>query len=203
MPLRRHPLAVLLLVATLLLVACGETNGTADTSPEVSTDGTDVDEDFTDTDTDLPGNDPENDDESTGATVSDDTAGVTVEGDLDSKPEITLPGGEPPTELVVHDLVVGDGDEATAGAIVTTHYVGVSWLNDGRQFDASWDRGEPISFPLSGVIQGWGEGIPGMRVGGRRLLVIPPELGYGAQSPTPDIAPNDTLVFVIDLTDVG
>ncbi|CAN5346929.1 FKBP-type peptidyl-prolyl cis-trans isomerase [soil metagenome] len=128
-----------------------------------------------------------------------DTFGVEVEGELGEKPEITLPGGEPPTELVVVDLIEGDGPEAPAGATVTTHYVGVSWLNDGEQFDASWDRGDPISFPLSGVIAGWTQGIPGMREGGRRLLIIPPELAYGAQPPSPAIAENDTLVFVIDL----
>jgi peptidylprolyl isomerase len=138
--------------------------------------------------------------DTTGGTVAADTAGVEVSGGLDEKPEVGMPGGEPPAELVVVDLVEGDGAEAAPGATVTTHYVGVSWTND-RQFDASWDRGEPITFPLSNVIAGWQEGIPGMKVGGRRLLIIPPDLGYGAQSPSPDIAPNDTLVFVIDLVE--
>lgn len=128
-----------------------------------------------------------------------DASGVEVTGDLDSKPEITLPGGEPPAELVVVDLVEGDGAEAAVGATVTTHYVGVSWRNGGEQFDASWDRGEPATFPLSGVISGWSEGIPGMREGGRRLLVIPPQMGYGSTPPTAAIAVDDTLVFVIDL----
>ena len=123
----------------------------------------------------------------------------TVEGDKGPKPRITLPAGPPPAELQVTDLIEGDGTEAAPGATVTVHYVGVSWTNDGRQFDASWDRGQDISFGLHQVIAGWTEGIPGMKVGGRRMLVIPPEKGYGAQSPTPAIAPNDTLVFVIDL----
>lgn len=197
MPPRRH--AGALLLVALLLAACGEANGRDETSPQSEVDGAQVEEDFTDTDTDVP----EADEDSTGASVEDQSSGVAVEGDLGSKPEITLPGGEPPAGLVVVDVVEGDGDEASAGDTVTTHYVGVSWRNDGDQFDASWDREEPISFPLSGVIQGWQDGIPGMRVGGRRLLVIPPEQGYGAQSPTPAIAPNDTLVFVIDLVDVG
>jgi peptidylprolyl isomerase len=196
-PLRRPVL--LLAVAALLLAGCGESNGSDETPPEAEVPGAEVDDDFTDTDTDIP----EADNTTSGAPVSDDTHGVTVEGDLDSKPDITLPGGEPPAELVAVDIVEGDGDEAAPGATVTTHYAGVSWLNDGEEFDASWNRGEPISFPLSGVIQGWGEGIPGMKVGGRRLLIIPPSLGYGAQSPTPAIAPNDTLVFVIDLVDVS
>ena len=126
----------------------------------------------------------------------------TVEGDLGAKPSITLPEGPPPAELVVVDLVEGDGAEVPTRATVTTHYVGVSWTNGGSQFDASWDRGQPLSFGLHQVIQGWGQGIPGMKVGGRRMLVIPPHLGYGAQSPTPAIARNDTLVFVIDLVDV-
>ncbi|HUG84194.1 MAG TPA: FKBP-type peptidyl-prolyl cis-trans isomerase [Euzebya sp.] len=125
--------------------------------------------------------------------------GILIGGDLGTKPDVTLPGGEPPTQLVVEDLVPGDGGEAATNATVTVHYVGVSWLNDGTQFDASWDRGDTISFGLNQVIGGWTQGIPGMKVGGRRMLVIPPHLGYGAQSPTPAIAANDTLVFVIDL----
>ena len=124
--------------------------------------------------------------------------GVEVTGELGSKPEISIPDTDRPTELEITDIVVGDGDEVTAGATVRTHYVGKSW-STGEQFDASWDRGEPISFPLSGVIAGWTEGIPGMRVGGRRLLVIPGDKGYGPNGYPPDIAPNETLVFVIDL----
>ena len=128
-------------------------------------------------------------------------AGVAVTGHAGTKPTITLPDGPPPDDLVVVDIVEGDGVQVPVGATVTTHYVGVSWANDGAQFDASWDRGTPIQFPLAGVIEGWTDGIPGMRVGGRRLLVIPPEQGYGTRSPTPAIAPNDTLVFVIDMID--
>ena len=145
---------------------------------------------------------PPNAPDDQGAEVTTDTQGVQVTGELGSKPQITLPGGEPPAELVVVDLQEGDGPAAPAGATVTTHYVGVSWLND-TQFDASWDRGDPATFPLDAVIPGWSQGIPGMKAGGRRLLIIPPGLGYGAQSPTPEIAPNDTLVFVIDLEATG
>lgn len=130
-----------------------------------------------------------------------DAAGVAVGGETGTKPTIILPDGPPPEELVVVDIVEGEGVHVPVGATVTTHYVGVSWANDGEQFDASWDRGTPIHFPLAGVIRGWTDGIPGMRVGGRRLIVIPPGQGYGAQSPTPAIAPNDTLVFVIDMID--
>ncbi len=112
------------------------------------------------------------------------------------KPEIEFPGGEAPTELVITDLVVGDGAEAVAGGQVEVHYVGVDFEN-GEQFDSSWDRGESISFPLNGLIAGWQEGIPGMRVGGRRQLVIPPRLAYG-ESGVHRLS-GRTLVFVIDL----
>ena len=106
------------------------------------------------------------------------------------------------TELVVTDEVEGSGDEVTTGATVTAHYVGVS-ASSGAQFDASWDRGAPISFPLDGVIQGWSEGLVGMAEGGRRTLVIPAELAYG-NSPPPGsgIAAGDTLVFTVDLVSI-
>lgn len=119
------------------------------------------------------------------------------------KPEITIPDENPPTELVIDDLEVGDGNEATAGAMVTVHYVGVSW-STGEQFDASWDRMEPFRFGLGEgmVIQGWDEGVQGMKIGGRRRLTIPPEMGYGSRGAGGVIAPNETLVFVVDLLDV-
>ena len=119
------------------------------------------------------------------------------------KPEITIPDENPPTELVIDDLEVGDGNEATAGAMVTVHYVGVSW-STGEQFDASWDRMEPFRFGLGEgmVIQGWDEGVQGMKIGGRRRLTIPPEMGYGSRGAGGAIAPNETLVFVVDLLDV-
>ena len=120
------------------------------------------------------------------------------------KPDVTVPETAPPTELVMIDDVVGEGDEATEGQQVSVHYVGVSW-STGEQFDASWDRMEPFRFPLGGgyVIQGWDQGVQGMRVGGRRTLHIPPDLGYGAQGAGGVIAPNETLVFVVDLLGVG
>lgn len=118
------------------------------------------------------------------------------------KPEITVPEGEPPTELVVNDITDGDGEVLEAGDTATMHYVGVSY-STGEQFDASWDRGAPFSSEIPGrLIEGWNEGLLGMRVGGRRELVIPPDMAYGAQSPTPAIGPNETLVFVVDLLDV-
>ena len=108
-----------------------------------------------------------------------------------------------PAAQRVTDEVVGTGDEVTAGATVTAHYVGVS-ASTGSQFDASWDRGAPISFPLDGVIRGWSEGLLGMRVGGRRTLVIPGDMAYGANPPPgAGIAPNETLVFTVDMVDVS
>jgi len=120
------------------------------------------------------------------------------------KPVVTVPDTAPPSELVMEDDVVGEGDEAAAGQQVSVHYVGVSW-STGEQFDASWDRMEPFRFPLGQgyVIKGWDEGVQGMRVGGRRTLHIPPDLGYGAQGAGGVIAPNETLIFVVDLLGVG
>ena len=112
------------------------------------------------------------------------------------KPEIEFPGGEPPTSLQIRDIVVGDGAEATPGAEVEVHYVGVEF-DTGEEFDSSWNRGESITFPLRGLIQGWQEGIPGMRVGGRRELIIPPALAYG-ETGYHRLA-GKTLIFVIDL----
>jgi peptidylprolyl isomerase len=120
-----------------------------------------------------------------------------------TKPKVTIPADAAPTELVAEDLTVGDGDTATAGRTVEVHYVGVSWSN-GQQFDASWDRGDTFEFRLGGgqVIAGWDQGVEGMQVGGRRRLTIPPHLGYGAQGAGGVIAPNETLVFVVDLIGV-
>ena len=117
---------------------------------------------------------------------------------MTEKPEIEFQDGPPPTELVITDLIVGDGAQAQPGGNVTVHYVGVDY-ETGEQFDASWDRGEPIAFPLRALIQGWQDGIPGMRVGGRRQLVIPPELAYGTSGG--HRLSGRTLVFVIDLID--
>ena len=120
------------------------------------------------------------------------------------KPAIGPISGEPPADLVVEDITVGDGPEAQAGHTVTVHYVGVSH-STGEQFDASWDRGEAFQFPLGGgrVIQGWDRGVAGMKVGGRRKLTIPPHLGYGSRGAGGAIKPNETLVFVVDLLGVN
>ena len=120
---------------------------------------------------------------------------------MSEKPEIDFPEGPAPTELVIEDIVVGDGAEAVPGGTVTVHYVGVEY-DTGEQFDASWDRGQSITFPLNGLIAGWQEGIPGMRVGGRRQLVIPPAMAYGEAGSGHRLS-GKTLVFVIDLLDVS
>lgn len=124
-------------------------------------------------------------------------------GTFGTKPTVTVPTGAPPTQLEVSDLIVGSGPAAKAGDSVTVQYVGVSY-STGQQFDASWDRNTPFSFVLGEgqVIKGWDEGVVGMKVGGRRELVIPPSLGYGSQGSGP-IGANETLVFVVDLLKIG
>lgn len=120
-----------------------------------------------------------------------------------TKPEVEVPKGEPPKKLVTENLEAGTGAVAKAGDEVTVHYVGVDYKT-GKEFDASWGRGEPITFQLGAgmVIPGWDKGVAGMKVGGRRQLVIPPNLAYGSAGAPPSIAPNATLVFVVDLLDV-
>ncbi|MFF3842605.1 FKBP-type peptidyl-prolyl cis-trans isomerase [Streptomyces sp. NPDC001930] len=120
-----------------------------------------------------------------------------------TKPEIDLPEGDPPTELTIRDLIVGDGAEAKPGNVVRVHYVGVTFAS-GKEFDASWDRDQPFKFAVGGgrVIKGWDRGIRGMKAGGRREIIIPPRLGYGNQSPSSLIPAGSTLIFVVDLLSV-
>ncbi|CAB4877506.1 unannotated protein [freshwater metagenome] len=117
-----------------------------------------------------------------------------------TKPEVTIPAGDAPTDLLIEDLIVGDGHEAVSGMAVDVHYVGVSW-STGKQFDASWDRRDTFQFRLGAgqVISGWDKGVAGMKLGGRRRLTIPPHMGYGAQGAGGVIKANETLVFVVDL----
>jgi peptidylprolyl isomerase len=119
------------------------------------------------------------------------------------KPVVKVPKGPAPTKLVTHDLIVGTGDFALPGKVISVHYVGVLY-KDGEQFDSSWEKGNPLQFQLGNedVIPGWEAGVVGMRVGGRRELVIPPDLAYGDQG-SGSIGPNETLVFVVDLVGVG
>jgi len=135
------------------------------------------------------------------AEVSDQASGGAA--DTSVKPVIAVPEDDPPTELVIEDLVVGDGAEATVGDTLDMDYVGVSF-SDGSEFDASWNRGETFSFQLGAgrVITGWDEGIEGMKAGGRRQLTIPPSMAYGERGQGP-IGPNETLIFVVDLRSVN
>ena len=116
------------------------------------------------------------------------------------KPEVDFPDGDPPTELEISDIWQGDGAVAKAGDTVQVHYVGVAY-STGEEFDASWSRGAPLEFRLGvgQVIAGWDQGVQGMRVGGRRQLIIPPELAYGDRGAGRAIAPGETLIFVCDL----
>jgi peptidylprolyl isomerase len=135
------------------------------------------------------------------ATISDPSA----PGTFGTEPTITVPPGAPPTQLESKDLIVGTGATAEAGETVTVQYVGVAYSN-GKVFDASWNRDQPFQFALGEgqVITGWDQGVVGMKVGGRRELIIPPNLAYGANAPAGSgIAPNDTLIFIVDLLKVG
>ena len=120
-----------------------------------------------------------------------------------AKPEVDFPGGEPPADLQITDIQVGDGAEAKAGDNVQVHYVGVAY-STGEEFDSSYDRGDPLGFQLGAgrVISGWDQGVQGMRVGGRRQLVIPAHLAYGDRGAGNVIAPGETLIFVCDLVGV-
>ena len=120
------------------------------------------------------------------------------------KPDLSIPAGDAPSELVLEDITVGDGKEAVAGTKVEVHYVGVAWSTQ-RQFDASWDRNETFEFRLGAgqVISGWDQGVAGMKVGGRRRITIPAHLGYGSQGAGGVIKGGETLVFVVDLLNVN
>lgn len=121
-----------------------------------------------------------------------------------SRPEIEFPGQTPPQELVIEDLIEGSGPAVTAGDQVECHYVGVAW-STGAEFDASWNRGQPLDFTagIGQVIQGWDQGLIGMREGGRRRLEIPSQLAYGEAGAGGAIGPNETLIFIVDLVKVN
>jgi peptidylprolyl isomerase len=123
---------------------------------------------------------------------------------LSKKPTVTVPKGPAPSHLVVKDLITGSGPAAAANRTVTVNYVGALY-STGKEFDSSWSRNQPFTTPLSAgaVIPGWVHGIQGMKVGGRRELIIPPALAYGKSGSPPTIPPNSTLVFVVDLLSVS
>src|SRR5215218_9840190 len=135
---------------------------------------------------------------------SGDTAGSSssdVSTNLKVKPKVTVPEGEPPKKLEEIEVVEGDGAEAKEGDEITVQYVGVGYDSE-EEFDSSWSRGEPSTFDLDEVIPGWNQGIAGMKVGGRRELIIPANLAYGPTGSPPVIGPNETLIFVIDMLKV-
>jgi peptidylprolyl isomerase len=125
-----------------------------------------------------------------------------VAGDKGSKPTIAAPVGNPPSTLQSKDIFEGNGKEAVATSVLEVHYTLMAW-SSGTLVESSWDSGQTATFPLSGVIAGWQQGIPGMKEGGRRLLVIPPDIGYGSQGAGGAIGPNETLIFVVDLVKVS
>lgn len=189
----RTRVAVLFLLATL--AACGNSSDDAMTSYSSPSAGT-----FrTDTASQPPSPVTSTKSSATQGRKMDASAFATVSGDCSGQPQLNVKtGAAPATSLVTEDICPGTGAVVRPGATVTAHYIGIG-LATGKKFDSSWDRGEPIAFPLSGVIQGWSQGVPGMHVGGRRLLVVPGDMAYGPNPPTPDIAPNETLVFVVDI----
>ena len=125
-----------------------------------------------------------------------------IGGSNGSKPTISAPSGDAPKNLEKKDIFVGTGKEAVATSILEVHYTLMAW-STGNLVESSWDSGQTATFPLSGVIAGWQQGIPGMKEGGRRLLVIPPDLGYGASGAGAAIGPNETLIFEVDLVKVS
>jgi peptidylprolyl isomerase len=126
----------------------------------------------------------------------------TVSANAGAKPTISKPEGAAPTTLVTKDIIEGSGPAAVATSTMTVHYTLLTW-SKGEVVESSWDSGSPATFPLANVIAGWQQGIPGMKVGGRRLLIIPPDLGYGAQGAGGAIGPNETLVFVVDVIGIA
>jgi peptidylprolyl isomerase len=147
------------------------------------------------------GDDSKSSGESTGASAE---ASSSESGGEKTKPKVTVPKGPPPKKLEVKEIEAGSGAEAKAGDEVTVQYVGVNY-KDGKEFDSSWSHNKPFPLTLGAglVIPGWEKGIEGMKVGGRRELIVPPKLAYGETGYPPAIGPNETLVFVIDLLEVG
>ena len=187
---------ILLLALPAALAGCGGGEQTADIpSADAPAGATETETETETTEASKPG-------KPTAATRA---IAAKVGEDVERKPRIAKPKGDPPAELVIHDVVEGSGAAAKDGDQVTVDYAGVSW-STGEEFDASWGKGkQDFPFALGGgqVIPGWDQGVAGMKKGGRRLLVIPPDLAYGAQGSPPSIGPDETLVFVVDLREIG
>lgn len=185
----RLPLALILCAALPLLAACGSSQSSADKAAEQAA------------------NEQANPPTITDATTPEIKAVKVMpgpgEGDIKVKPVIPRQSGAAPKVLIVQDLIVGTGTEAKSGDSVTVQYVGVLFAN-GKEFDSSWKAGKPFTFDLGsgGVIAGWDQGVEGMKVGGRRRLIIPAELGYGAAGSPPTIPANAALIFDVDLVSV-
>ncbi len=147
------------------------------------------------------------DDSTTGSATTEQQSGSAAKSggsvDTSKKPQVTVPKSAPPEQLKTEEIVEGTGKEAKSGDEVTVQYVGVGYESE-EEFDSSWSRNEPFAFSLGAgqVIPGWEAGIEGMKVGGRRELIIPPELAYGSAGSPPAIGPNETLIFVVDLLEV-
>ena len=184
MPSVRHLLLALLTALALSLAACGDDEDEGGDSAATGTQSAES----------TPADAPAEEEAAAPAEIS---------KDLKEKPVIAKPSGDPPTKLVKEDVVTGKGATAKTGDNVSVQYVGTNFSN-GAEFDASWNRGQPFEFTLGAgqVIPGWDEGVAGMKEGGRRVLTIPPDLGYGEQGSPPAIPPNETLVFVVDLEKV-
>jgi peptidylprolyl isomerase len=192
-PMPRRALSILAAVTALVVAGCGSSGHTQTGTATSSTD-------MTPSTTAAPPAPPA---PSAGAApVSGPVPAVANATDLKSKPQVSAGIPPKPTQLVAKDLVVGTGQVAIASSTVSVQYLGANF-DDGKEFDSSWARGaQPVDFPLSGVIPGFAQGIVGMKVGGRRELVIPPDLGYGPNGSPPAVGPNETLVFIIDLVAV-
>jgi peptidylprolyl isomerase len=193
--MRRYLLTLPLLLAVFAFAACGDDSSSSSETAAAPT------ETATEAPTEAPTEAATEAPTDAAGAIKQGDAGVKVSGKLGAEPKITVPkGGTAPTGLMIKDIKKGTGPKATAGQSVDMQYSGVLF-QDGTKFDASWDRGgQPFTFTLGAgmVIPGWDQGIAGMQKGGRRLLIIPPELGYGAQGSGP-IPPNAPLVFVVDL----
>jgi peptidylprolyl isomerase len=183
--LLQYVLTLIAVVAVFSLTACGDDDDSGGNSGSASAD-TAAQDTATETTPSSPGD-----------------AEAALK-DTSKKPVIPKPTGSPPNKLVKEDIVVGKGPGAKAGDTVVVHYVGMNFSN-GKEFDASWDTGQPFPVQLGQgmVIAGWDKGLIGIKKGGRRKLTIPPELGYGAQGYPPDIPPNETLVFVVDAISIN